>query len=170
MLHKVAVMSLQFRTSNWSFVCWWYEIRTSAVSNVNIRIRSIHPLVQKLLCGADTRADGLDIISFVMKEDKWSSALMLRFVLLLTMRNSRMWHFFLYYNQIVQSQCDRLILSTGEGFIETFFFCTPVAIFVAFLQLSFACTLCYHDVSFWISQFFFNFYCKENGKRRVAWL
>jgi len=29
-----------------------------------------------------------------------------------------MWHFFLYYNHIVQSQCDRLILPTGEGFRE----------------------------------------------------
>ena len=30
-----------------------------------------------------------------------------------------MWHFFLYCNQIVQIQYDRLILSTGEGFRET---------------------------------------------------
>jgi hypothetical protein len=29
-----------------------------------------------------------------------------------------MWHFFLYYNQIVQSQCDRLIFPTVEGFRE----------------------------------------------------
>jgi hypothetical protein len=30
-----------------------------------------------------------------------------------------MWLFFFYHNQIVQSQCDRLILTTGEGFRET---------------------------------------------------
>jgi len=71
MLRKVAVLSLHFRTSNWSFVCWWYEIRTSGVNNINIRFRSSHPLVQKLLCRADKRKDGRDIIFFVMKEEKW---------------------------------------------------------------------------------------------------
>jgi hypothetical protein len=76
-----------------------------------------------------------------------------------------MWHFFLYYNHIVQSQCDRLILPTGEGFREAgVFFCTPVAIFVDFLQLSFACMLCHHEVSFWISKFFFSSTCRENEK------
>jgi len=71
MFRKVAVLSLYFRTSNWSCVYWWYEIRTPAPTNVNIRFRSTHRLVQKLLCGADTRADELDIVSFVMKEEKW---------------------------------------------------------------------------------------------------
>lgn len=39
------------------------------------------------MCGADTRADGRDIVSFVMKEDKRSIAVvLLRFVLFLTMK------------------------------------------------------------------------------------